>query len=54
MSHSNKDIIHTCLENITANINASQNIIADPLVESKKNDLSLVEEKLKLAEKFRE
>jgi hypothetical protein len=53
MSHSNKVIIHACLENITANINASQNIIAGPLIESKKNGLSLVEEKLKLAEQFR-
>jgi uncharacterized protein involved in exopolysaccharide biosynthesis len=54
MSDSNKDIIQSCLENITANINASQKIIADPLIESKKNGLSLVEEKLKLAEQFRE
>jgi hypothetical protein len=54
MRSSNKDIINSCLENITANINASQKIIADPLIESKKNGLSLVEEKLKLAEEFRE
>ena len=54
MSDSNKDIIQSCLENITNNINASQKIIADPLIESKKNQLSLVEEKLKLAEQFRE
>ena len=54
MSDSNKDIIQSCLENITANINASQKIIAGPLIESKKNGLSLIEEKLKLAEQFRE
>ena len=54
MSNSNKDIIQSCLENITANINASQKIIADPLIESKKNGLSLAEEKVKLAEQFRE
>ena len=54
MSHSNKEIIHACLENITANINASQKIIAGPLIESKKNALSLAEGKLKLAEDFRE
>jgi hypothetical protein len=54
MSHSNKDIIHACLENITVNINASQKNIADPLIESKKNALSFVEEKLKLSEEFRE
>jgi hypothetical protein len=54
MSHSNKGIIHACLENMTANINTSQKIIADPLIESKQNELSLIEEKLKLAEQFLE
>lgn len=54
MSDSNKDIIHACLENITNNIHASQKIIADPLVESKTNALSIVEAKLKLAEQFHE
>ena len=54
MSHANKETIHSCLENIVANINASQKIIADPLVESKKNELNLVETRLKLAEQFRE
>ena len=54
MSHSNKETIKACLENITANINASQKIIADPLVESKKNELNLVETKLKLAEEFKQ
>ena len=53
MSHSNKEIIHACLENITAHINAREKIIAAPLIESKKNLLSLLEEKLKLAEEFR-
>ena len=42
------------MESITNNINSSQKIIAGPLIESKKNQLSLVEEKLKLAEQFRE
>ena len=54
MSSSNKETIHACLESITANINASQKNIADPLIESKKTELSLVETKLKLAEEFRE
>jgi hypothetical protein len=53
MSHSNKETIHTCLESITSNINASQKTIADPLIESKKTELSLVEKKLKLVEEFR-
>ena len=54
MSHSNKETIHACLENIAINLNASQKIIAGPLVESKKNELSLVETKLKLAEEFKQ
>ena len=54
ISHSNKEIIHACLENITANINASQKNITGPFIESKKNGLSLIEEKLKLAEQFHE
>jgi hypothetical protein len=52
MSDSNKETIHTCLESITADINASQKIIALPLIESKKTELNLVETKLKLAEEF--
>jgi hypothetical protein len=54
MQSPNKETIHTCLESITSNINASQKTIADPLIESKKTELSLVETKLKLAEEFRE
>lgn len=54
MSHSNKETIKACLENISANINASQKIITDPLVESKKNELNLIETKLKLAEEFKQ
>ena len=54
MNNSNKETIRACLENITNNINSSQKIIADPLIESKKNELSLVETKLKFAEEFRE
>jgi hypothetical protein len=53
MSDSSKEIIHSCLENITNNINTSQKTIADPLIVSKKTELSLVETKLKLAEEFR-
>jgi hypothetical protein len=53
MSDSNKETIHACLESIIADINASQKIIAHPLIESKKTELNLVETKLKLAEEFR-
>ncbi len=51
---SSKETIHACLESIANNINASQKIIADPLIESKKTELSLLETKLKLAEEFRD
>jgi uncharacterized protein involved in exopolysaccharide biosynthesis len=54
MESSNKETIHTCMESITSNINVSQKTIADPLIESKKTELSLIETKLKLAEEFRE
>jgi uncharacterized protein involved in exopolysaccharide biosynthesis len=54
IQNSNKETIHSCLENITSNITASQKTIADPLIESKKTELSLLEIKLELAEKFRE
>ncbi len=42
------------MESIANNINSSQKNIAGSLIESKKNQLGLVEEKLKLAEHFRE
>jgi hypothetical protein len=54
MQSSNKETINTCLESIVSNINASQKRIADPLIESKKTELNIVETKLKLAEEFRE
>lgn len=53
MQSSNKEKIHACFESIESDINASQKIIADPLIESKKAELSLAEKKLELAEKFR-
>lgn len=54
MSHSNKETVKACLDNIAISINASHKIIADPLIESKKNQLNLAETKLKLAEEFYE
>ncbi len=54
MKSSNKETIHACLDNIANNINTSQKTIADPLVEAKKNELNLIETKLKLAEEFHE
>jgi hypothetical protein len=54
ISHSNKDIIHACLESVVADISASQKIITEPLVNSKKLKLSLTEEKLKYLKQFYE
>jgi hypothetical protein len=54
MSHSNKETIHRCLESIANDINKSQKIIANPLVEAKKKELSSSEIQLKLAEEFQE
>jgi len=52
MQSSNKQVIHECLDNIINVINVSQKIIAEPLIESKKIELALNEQKLKLAEEF--
>jgi hypothetical protein len=53
MQSSNKQVIHECLNSIVNAINVSQKIIAEPLIESKKTELTLNEQKLKLAEEFR-
>ena len=53
MASSNKETIHACLESIASDINVSQKTIADPLIESKKMELNLIETKLKFAEEFR-
>jgi hypothetical protein len=42
MNSSNKEMIHSCLENIINDINASQKKIADPLIKSKKDKLNLI------------
>ena len=52
MESSNKQVIHECLDNIVNTINVSQKIIAEPLIESKKIELALTEQRLKLAEEF--
>ena len=54
MQSSNKETIHACMESIVSIINASQKTITDPLIESKKTELNLLETKLKLVEEFRE
>jgi hypothetical protein len=53
MKSSNKQLIYECLDSIINAISVSQKIIAEPLIESKKTELTLNEQKLKLAEEFR-
>jgi hypothetical protein len=54
MNSPNKETIRKCVDNIVNDINANQKIIANPLIESKKNELNILERKLKLAEELRE
>jgi len=53
MENKNKTIIKDCLNSMIDDIRASQNKIADPLIQSKNNELRLLEEKLKEAEAFK-
>jgi hypothetical protein len=53
MNQKNKAVIKNCLEQVISDIRQSQNIIAKPLIESKKIELTLAEEKLKVSEEFR-
>jgi hypothetical protein len=53
MQSSSKKLIHECLDSIANTISARQKTIAEPLIESKKTELTLNEQKLKLAEEFR-
>ena len=46
MNGSNKETIHSCFENITNDINASQKKIADSLIKSKKDELISIVEQL--------
>jgi capsular polysaccharide biosynthesis protein len=53
MQNKNKTVIKDCLNSILDDIRASQNKIAEPLIQSKNNELTLLEEKLKDAEAFK-
>ena len=53
MQNKNKTVIKDCLNSMVDDIRASQNKIADPLIQSKNNELTLLEEKLKKAEEFK-
>ena len=53
MQNKNKTIIKDCLNSMVDDIRASQNKITDPLIQSKNNELTILEEKLKEAEIFK-
>jgi Chain length determinant protein len=53
MQGKNKTVIKDCLNSIINDIRMSQDIIADPIVQLKNNELTLAEEKLKNAEDFK-
>jgi hypothetical protein len=53
MNQKNKAIINDCLDQMINDIRQSQNSIAEPLIELKKMELSLIEEKLKVSEEFK-
>jgi LPS O-antigen subunit length determinant protein (WzzB/FepE family) len=53
MEGKNKIVIENCLNSMIEHIRASQDISADPLFQSKNNELKLTEERLKNAEEFK-
>jgi hypothetical protein len=53
MQDKNKTIINNCLMSLIEDVRRSQNTIANPLIESKTNDLRLAEEKLINLEEFK-
>lgn len=53
MQNKNKTVIKDCLNSMVDDIRASQNKIIDPLIQSRNNELTLLEEKLKNAEEFK-
>ena len=53
MQDKNKTVIKDCLNSMVDDIRISQSIIAEPLIQLKNNELTLLEEKLKNAEEFK-
>ena len=53
MQDKNKTVIKDCLNSMVDDIRSSQNIIVDPLIQSKNTELQSAEEKLKNAEEFK-
>jgi LPS O-antigen subunit length determinant protein (WzzB/FepE family) len=54
MQNNNKTVIKDCLNSMVDDIRISQNKIVDPLIQSKNNELTLLEEKLKESEVFKD
>ena len=53
MQDKNKTVITNCLNSMVDDMRISENKIAEPLIQLKNNELTLLEEKLKNAEAFR-
>ena len=53
MQNKNKTVITDCLNSMIDDMRISQNMIAEPLIQLKIKELSLLEEKLKNAEEFK-
>ena len=53
MQNKNKTVITNCLNSMVDDMRISQNKIAEPLIQLKNNELTLLEEKLKNAEEFK-
>jgi hypothetical protein len=54
MQNKNKTVITDCLNSMVDDMRISQNKIAEPLIQLKNNELTLLEEKLKNAEAFKD
>lgn len=54
LTHKKKSVITDCLTHIEHDIQSSQKTLAEPLVEMKRNELQLAENKLKISEDFRQ
>ena len=54
LTHKKKSVITDCLTHIENDIQSSQKTLAEPLIEMKRNELQLAQNKLKISEDFRQ
>ena len=54
LTHKKKSVIIDCLTHIEHDIQSSQKTLAEPLIEMKRNELQLAQNKLKISEDFRQ